>query len=50
MSIGNIANKQRDESLAMLLGLLAPSLVGNILESKRIIRGGKGAIRANQGF
>ena len=34
----------------MLLGTLAASLLGNMLASKRVVRGGEGVIWADEGI
>ena len=44
----NKAKEQKGQFLGMILGKLVASLLGNMLEGKRVIRGGKGVIRAGR--
>ena len=46
----NEAKEQIGRFLAILLGTLDTSLLGNMLVSKSVIRGDKGTIRARQYF
>ena len=47
-TIKNKAKEQKGQFLGMILGKLVASLLGNMLEGKRVIRGGKGVIRAGR--
>ena len=49
-TIQNEANKQKEWFLSMLLGTLGPTLLGNLLIGKGIIRAGEGTIRAGENF
>ena len=49
-TIENETKEQRGGFLIMLLGTLGASLLGNLLTSeKRIVRAGKGVVRAGEG-
>ena len=48
-TIKNEAKEQKGGFLNMLLGTLGASLLGNMLEDKRVIRAGEGEIRAGYG-
>ena len=39
--------KQNDGSLSMLLGTLGAGLFGNLSARKRVVRAGKGTVRAS---
>ena len=45
-TIKNEAKEQKEGFLSMLLGTLGPSLLGNTLGGKGVIRAGEGAVRA----
>ena len=49
-TIKNEAKKQKRGLLGMLLCTLGPSLLGNLLTGKSIIRAGEGTVRAGQDF
>ena len=49
-TIQNEAKERKGGFLSMLLGTLGASLLGNILASKGMNRGGEGFIRAGYGF
>ena len=48
-TIQHEAKEQRGGFLSMLLGTLGPSLLGDILSGKGVIRAGEGTIRAGYG-
>ena len=48
--IKNETTEQKIVFISKLLGILAFSLLGNVLSGQRIIRAGEGAIRAEQDF
>ena len=49
-TIKNQVKKQKRGFLAMFLGKLGASLLGNFLAGKDVIRAGEGTIRAGQAF
>ena len=49
-TIKNETKQQKGEFLAMLLGTLAPSLLGSALSGKGVTSAGEGTIRADQDF
>ena len=49
-TIKNEGKKQKRGLLGMLLCTLGPSLLGNLLTGKSIIRAGEGTVRAGQDF
>ena len=48
-TIENEAKEQKGGFLSRLLGTLGPSLLGNLLSSKGIVRAGEGIVRAGKG-
>ena len=48
-TIENETKEQRGGFLSMLLGTLGASLLGNLLTGKRMMRAGKGIVRAGEG-
>ena len=49
-TIKNETKEQKGGSLPMLLGTLVPSILGNALTGKKVIRASEGTIRAEQHF
>ena len=49
-TIKNEAKEQKGGFLSMLLGTLAPSMLGRALTGRGVIRVGKGTIKAGQNF
>ena len=48
-SIKDEAKEQKGRFLSMLLGTLGPSLVGNMLAGKEVMRAGEGTVRVGYG-
>ena len=49
-TIKNETKEQKGRFLSMLLGTLAASILRDALEGRRVIKAGKGAIRAAENF